>query len=241
MQDKTRAVVLDYIKYGDSSIIVSMYTEKYGRQSFLVNGVKGKKAKFRLNHFQPLYLLNLEVAFKPGRELQRIRDLRIEFPFHSIPYDIVKSTQAMFLAEMLGKSLRETEQNQHLFEFIYHSISFLDELEQGKSNFHILFLLQLTRFLGFFPNNNYREGFFFDLINGCFTDHPPVESATILNKEESKILFRILETSFRDLHTLHLSGQQREIILERIIRYYSLHLESVSKIKSLSILHDIFK
>ena len=241
MQEKTRAVVLSYVKYGDNSIIATMYTEKHGRQSFLIKGVKGKKARFRLNFFQPLYLLSLDVNIKPGRELQRIQDIKNEVPFHSIPYDIVKSTQAMFLAEMMGKSLREAEQNQDLFDFLYHSIAFFDAMEQGKANFHILFLLHLTRFLGFYPNNNYQEGFLFDLSSGSFSDQLPPGSSTVLDEEGSRLMNKILVSPFHELHRISLNGKQREMILEKLILYYSFHLESVSKIQSLPVLHDIFK
>jgi len=241
MQEKTRAVVLSYVKYGDNSIIATMYTEKHGRQSFLIKGVKGKKARFRLNLFQPLYLLSLDVNIKSGRALQRIQDLKIELPFHSIPYDIVKSTQAMFLAEMLGKALKEAEKNQDLFDFLYHSIAYFDALEQGKSNFHILFLLHLTRFLGFYPNNNYQEGFRFDLSNGCFSDELFSGNQYVLDADESKLMNKMLKLPFHELHRISLSGKQREMILEKLILYYALHLENVLKIRSLPILHDIFR
>lgn len=240
MQAKTRGIVLGYIKYNDNSIIASIYTEEFGRQSFLISGIKSKKARIRLNLFQPLYLLNLDVDIKPGRTLQRIREMKVEVPFHSIPYDIVKSTQALFLAEMLGKALKEEEKNEPLFDFIFHAIAFFDTLQEGKVNYHILFLLKLSRLLGFFPNNNYQKGYSFDLQNGCFTPDS-LTYPNILTDELNEIMSDLIRCPLHELNKLNINATHREYFLNKTILYYSLHLDGITNIKSLQILHDIFK
>ena len=152
MLHKTRGIVFKVTDYSESSVVVQIFTEKFGLQSYLINGVKKPKSKIKLNSLQPLHLLDMIVYHKTSGNIQRVSELRHQPVFQSIPYDIVKSSITMFLNEVLYKSLRQHEPDEVLFEFLFHAIEILDSLNAGLANFHLYFLLRLTRFLGFYPD-----------------------------------------------------------------------------------------
>lgn len=218
---KTKGIVLHKIKYGDSSIIAHIYTREFGRQSYLVNGVRKKNSKFHFNNFQPLTILNLQVDHKPTRELQRLRELNISHPFHHVHTDITKNTIALFIGEVLYRTLNEVEQNYALFDYLEGAIQFLDFCEAGCNNFHLIFLIQFTRFLGIFPVNNTELSRF------------QPEDADIEMKD-------LLNYSLKEIDKLNISKHLRNSYVNSIIEYYHYHLESMGKINSLSVLQDVF-
>lgn len=239
MLHKTRGIVLHSMKYGDTGIITTIYTELFGRVSFLVQGIRSKKSPVKGNSLQALFLVEIEIYYKQGRELHRIKELKNTFPFCSIPFDIAKSTQAIFLAEILNKVLREEESRPELFEFLFYSIRFLDLLSEGISNFHLIFLVQLSRYLGFGPTNNFSvEMPYYDLMAGIFVPTiPPYPH--YLNKEESSIFADLLSMSYEKAPEFKISQAVRNTLPERILEYFSLHLGSNINIKSLDILRQI--
>jgi DNA repair protein RecO (recombination protein O) len=174
---KTEGIVLHGLKYGDSGKIVTIYTEAFGRCTFLMQGIHARKSTSKANLLQSLFLLELEVDFRQGRELQRAREIRIKTPYQSVPYDVVKASQAIFLGELLHKVLKEEESREELFQFLSHSFQLLDLLQNGVANFHLLFLIHLSRYMGFAPNNNYSlTNPYFDLIAGNFGGNIPLHS-----------------------------------------------------------------
>lgn len=237
---KTRGIVLNHIKYSETSIIVTIYTERFGRQAYIINGVRSKKAKIKANLFQALFLLDMEVYFKPKNELQRVKEIQNAFVFTSLPYDIKKSTLALFIAEILYKTIQEQEPNPELFEFLYNTIKLLDLKETGLSNFHIYFLTHFTKYLGFFPGNNYSEtNCYFDLKAGRFMQIKPMH-LFYLDKNLSSIFSQILRFSDRQHENLKIDYLDRIQLLEKLLEYYALHNEGVSRIKSLEVLKEVF-
>jgi DNA repair protein RecO (recombination protein O) len=226
MLNKIRGIVLHYIKYGDSSIIAYIYTDIYGRQAFMVNGVRSKRSVIRLNHFQPLSILELDVYYKPNREIQRIKDLKISMMLHTIHNNIVKSSVALFIAEILYKTLREVEPNMPLFDFIYNSVQLLDLKEKGIENYHLAFLLMLSRYLGIFP-----------VIEDSKND-PGI--SLVLSEEEKKALTDLHRYSFNDLEKIKMGNNVRSSLLDKFIAYFKLHLEGIGAIKSLAVLKEVF-
>lgn len=240
MLHKTKGIVLHHIKYSDTSVIVTIYTEQFGRQSYIINGVRSKKAKIKASILQPLFLLDMEVYHKPKKDIQRVKEVRIDFIFSSLPYDIRKSTMALFIAEILYKTIQEQESNNELFNYLYHSIQLLDLKEEGISIFHLYFLLHLTKYLGFFPDNNFTEqNCYFDIKQGCFTVLKPIHTFT-LDKQESLCISKLLEFSENQHEDLKISSKIKSNILSSILDYYTLHNEGVSNIKSLGVLKEVF-
>ena len=239
MHQKTRGIVLHSLKYGESGLIATIYTESFGRMSFLMQGIHGKKSTVKANLLRQLSLLEMEVDFKQGRELQRVREIKISSPFISLPYEIAKSSQALFLAELLHKVLREEESRPELFEFLYHSIQVLDLMEGGIANFHLLFLIQLTRYLGFAPTNNYSESNpFFDMIAGKFAISPP-DHPWFLKDPESSVLSGLLGINYQNSFQFQPHQEMRQSIVSIILDYYGLHLGNKLTIKSLEVLRLI--
>ncbi|MCB2197666.1 MAG: DNA repair protein RecO [Bacteroidetes bacterium] len=240
MLHKTRGIVLNHIKYSETSIIVTIYTEMFGRQAYIINGVRGKKSKIKANLFQPLFLLDMEVYHKPKRDLQRAKEIQNASIFYTIPYDLKKSTIAIFIAEILYKTIQEHEPNADLFNYLFNSIQLLDFKEKGIANFHIYFLLHLTKYLGFFPDNNYSEKYsYFDLKAGNFVQIKPMHFS-FLDKEPSAFLNQMLTFSDNQHENLHIHYKERIQILEKVLEYYALHNEGLSSVKSLEILKEVF-
>ena len=168
----TKGIVLNQIKYLNNSIIANIFTEKFGRQAFIIKGLRSKKSKIKANLFQPLFLLDMEIYYKMNRNLQSVKEIKNISPFSTIPYDYNKNAMAIFLAEVLYKTIKEEEANINLFEFLFNSIKLFDTLDNKFINFHLLFLINLSRYLGFYPNNNFSEyKVFFDLKNGEFVEN----------------------------------------------------------------------
>ena len=239
MFHKTRGIILHTLKYGDSGIITTTYTEDFGRISFMMQGTHGKKSQIKSNLLQPLFLLELEVDEKPGRELQRVKEIKNLIPFQTLPFEITKSTQAFFIAEILGKVLREEESRPDLFEFLFHSIQIFDLMQEGINNFHLLFLIQLTRYLGFSPTNNYNEtNQIFDLIGGKFVPVPPSHQ-WFLKNNESKEFSGLIALNYQNASQFKPTIEIRRFFTDFIINYYSLHLGYKLNLKSLEIIREV--
>lgn len=239
MLQKTRGIVLNSLKYGETSTVTTIYTEAFGRMSFIVQGTHGKKSSVKSNLLRQLFLLEMEVDHKPGRELQRLKEIKNIVPFGSIPFVVAKSAQVLFLAEVLGKVLREEEARPELFEFLFRSFQIFDLIEEGANNFCLIFLIQLTRFIGFAPTNNYSEqDQLFDLIGGKFVFVPPPHP-WFLNNSESSALARLLGTNYQNSAGFKPDRGLRQLLLNFVLDYYGLHLGNRLNLKSLEILMEV--
>ena len=235
---KSKGIVFNHIKYSESSIITTIYTEKHGRLTFIVNNARTSKSKIKVNIFQPLVLINFDYYYNKKKDIHRIKEIQINNPFISIPFNIYKCTIIIFLAEILEKAIKEEEPNKDLFEFIYDSVISLDSIEEKFSDFHIKFLIRITKFLGFYPVNNYSEiNKFFNLKDGMFISDSLLQQYC-LDKESSKYFFHFFSNSVSEIN---LTGKDRKLILENIISYYYLHLDGIKEIKSLKVLNEVFE
>lgn len=240
MQHKTRGIVLHTIKYSDTSHIVDIYTELFGRSSYIVRLPKSKKAALKSVLFQPLSILELEIEVKPSSNLHQIKDAKAHFLFSSLPYDPYKSAIALFLAEFLYRAIRGETENRPLFAYLLFSIQWLDEQKSSYSNFHLVFLMRLTRFLGLYPNlEDYNEGDYFDLLNATFTSSKPFHSSYI-NKSESSKLAQLMRMNYDTMHLFGMSRGERNRCLAIINDYYRLHLPDFPPLNSLDVLRELF-
>lgn len=240
MNFKTRGIVFHHIKYNDTSLITSIYTESSGRKSFLIKGVYKPKSQIKAGFFQPLSLLELEISLSAKRELQRIKNISPFPPLNTLYTNIQKQSIVFFIAEVVHKTIREEEPNAALFEFLHNSILYLDTSENDNANFHLVFLLQLTRFLGFFPQNDYSgSSSVFDALNGNFVSETEGGVHLYSTRLSSK-LHTLLNMNFESATQLQLNRTERVELLELLLNYYTLHLHSHLNIQSLSILKEIF-
>ncbi len=236
----TSAIVLHTIKYGDSSLIVDTYTREFGRMAFMVNGAHRKKSSTKANLFQPLFLLQLQVNYQPKRNLQGIREMSLQPPLASISDNIFKRTLALFLAEVVARTVREEEQNQSLYRFIEQSILLLEEEDPVPANFHLSFLLQLSAFLGFYPNDDgIDQANYFDLKEGDFTLHAPAHRHVINHPEIDYFKPLVQEKMSESMH-FRIPKESQQQLIHQFLEYYRLQLGNFPEIRSLEILQAVF-
>jgi DNA repair protein RecO (recombination protein O) len=240
MLEKTRAIILHQIKYSDSGIVTQVYTRKFGRQSFLIKGMRNRKTGKHNILFQPLFILDLELYYKTTREMQTLKEFSVSFTPYDIYSDIKKSCVAIFLGEVLTSVLKEESPHEELFDYIEESIIYFDKCKKGFANFHIAFLAGLSSFLGFEPGPRIeKENTYFDMVNGIFVPIPPVHG-NYANEEITNMLADFFVASYDSISNISLTGKMRNDILETLVRFYSLHLPGLKKINSLEILKEVF-
>ncbi|MGM9760313.1 MAG: DNA repair protein RecO [Parabacteroides sp.] len=237
---KTRGIVLHVLPYNDKYVIIYMYTEAFGRVSYLVARSRSKKSLQTKGLFMPLAVLELEVDQQPKRDLHRIRESKLCFPINQLSGHPIKSMIALFLAEVLFRTVKETEPDGPLFDYLSRSVRLLEELEAGLANFHLVFLMGLLHYLGIFPNvESHRDNEFFDLQEGRFVNQLPLHPH-YLNQAESQVFVRLLKISYENMSLYAFSRHDRGQILHQILHYYRLHLPDFPEIKSLAILQSLF-
>lgn len=237
---KTRGVVLHSIPYNDKYSIIYMYTEAFGRASYLVARTRGKRSSVSKALFMPLSVVEMEVEHLNKRDLHRIREAKLCYPLTELFCNPVKNVLALFLAEVLFRAVKETEPDPRLFGFLAESILLLEFSEKGVANFHLVFLLHLLYYIGIYPNvESYAVGFCFDMQNGVFVEQLPMHRH-YLNPQESQIFVRLLKMSFENMSLYAFSRQDRVGIINRILEYYRLHLPDFPEIKSLSVMQSLF-
>ena len=236
----TRGIVLHSIPYKDTSAIIYMYPEAFGRASYMVSRRRSKKSPLVKSLFIPLSVLDLEVEHLNKREIHRIKEARVCLPLQEILCDPIKNVLALFLSEFLFRVVKETEPDPRLFCFLYDSIQVLECADKGVANFHLVFLLRLLRYLGIFPNiENRRAGYYFDMLNSVFTVDQPVHPH-FLGKEDTEVFARLLKMSYENMSLYVFSRQERVRIIQKILEYYHLHLPDFAEIKSLAVLQSLF-
>ena len=235
----TKGIVLHHFKYSEKSVIAKVYTEKFGLQSYILNGVRSAKSKNKAVYLQPLSLVEITANYKEKKGLQQVKNIQLSVPYNSIPFNIGKTSIAFFLAEILYKSIREEETNYTLFEFLFNALQILDLKDNGYANFHLIFMAQLCHFLGIPPQNKkiVASNIYFDLQEGVFMSVKPPHQAFI-NSPSSKLLIAVLNTELNN-NTLSLSYSDRKIVLTALIDYYNLHLSNFENLKSLAVLEEV--
>lgn len=238
---KSKAIVLRAVKFGDRQLVVDMLTEQLGRISFFENLSKTARGKIQKQYFQPLTMLGIELDYRQNAKLQHLKNVRLESPFQSIPFDSVKLAISLFLSEFICFSTRGEQKNELLYHFVDKSLSWLDGSTGPIANFHLVFMLRTTRFVGFFPNlENYQKGDFFDMLNGTFSHVRPVGSEYILPVEASKIA-DLMRMSYATMHLFKMSRQERNRCCELILKYYRLHVPGFPELKSFGVLKELFE
>lgn len=235
--DKTKAIVLNKIKYSDSSIIVRCFTRDFGMKNYLVKGAYNPKNKFKIGYFQPLHLLKISSKHRSNKNLHYLESVEMEKIYKTMYEDFSKQSLAFFIAEILYESLKDPENiHKEFYDYTILALEWLD-LHTKIQNFHLVFLLKITRYLGFYPN--ITEGNAFNLETG--RSENKAFGKYILEGEPLKNFFKIYENNLQTLEKIKLKPSERTELLEILIRYFSLHLPNFKRPKSLKILQTIFK
>ena len=235
-----RGVVLGTVKYGDKGVVVQMLTSTHGRQGYMVQGLgSGRSRGGKMALFQPMFALEFEGLESPKMQLHRFGEVHNGLVLQSIPFDVKKSTIALFMAEVLHRLIKESEPNDMLFDFVWGSVEALDDMQEGVANFHLWFLSQLCRFLGFSPGNEYFSGAWFDIANGLYTELAPTRPHQ-MSQENALILRDMLECDVRYLAEVGLNRAQRVDFLAALLSYYAFHLDTIHSVQSIRILQEVF-
>jgi len=241
MEEKYTGFVLQSIRYGDSSLIVKIYTLNAGVQSYMVRGVNGKSSRNRVAFFQPMTFLRfLQSGHSKQGGLGYLKDPEVAYAYQSIPNVMNKSAILMYLAELLSHTLTQQERNDDLYEFIRQSVVWLDLVESGYANFPLFFTLELSRFLGFYPQQNYRVNSYFDMMEGQFVNQMPVHPY-YLEKEQSEVLAKLLNQGIDQMAAVPMTGLQRNDLLDRILTFMRLHAPVLKGLQSHEILKEVLR
>lgn len=235
MQIKTKAIVISALRYQEKSLIVKCFTQSAGLKSYFVrNAFSGKTAQ-KIAYFQPLTILEIEAVHKNKGTLENFKEIRLASAFNSSATDVVKSTIILFVSEILHHSIREEEKNEDLFAFLETALHWLDNHDE-IANFHLILLLEITKFLGFYPDVSQISQPFFELNEGVFSTYHGI---SCLSESETHLLRRLLGLKFSGDQKVF-SSNERQILLKILLDYYSVHLEGFKKPKSLEVLKEVF-
>lgn len=235
-----KGIVLRCVKYDDKSFVAHLFTASRGHVSFMVNGSHGKRSGTSARLFQPLAFLSFQWNMKLNASLQRMKEARLLFVQQDIPYHPIKRSVAMLLSEFMIYTLRDEASNPDLYLYIEHSMRWLDMVEEGYANFHLVFLLKLARFLGIAPNMEaYSDGDLFDLASGHFAPYGTA-SETVMSAYDAHLLFLLSGATYDTMDGIAMSRGDRARIVQYLAIYYAVHIPKFPALQSLEILQSLF-
>ena len=237
MDDKIQGIVLQSLRYGDTSLIVKIFTRSQGLKSYMVKGAFNRNAKSRSALFQHLNLINYIETGKPNKSsLGYLKEVQLATVYQSIPFVMNKSAILLYVSELLTKTITEQEQNEALYDFIVKSLLWLDLVEQSYANFPIYFTLELTRHLGFYPKSNHNTGYCFDMMEGLFAHDYPLHPY-YFDAKDAALLSRLLDASIDEVCKVPLNVSQRRGLLDGLITFMRLHAPIMKDFHS----HEVLK
>ena len=237
MDDTIQGIVLQSIRYGDTSLIVKVFTRSLGLRSYMVKGAFNRNSKSRAALFQNLHLINYVEAGKPNKSsLGYMKDVQLTTVYQSIPFVMNKSAILMYISELLSKTITEQEQNEPLYDFIERSMLWLDLVHQDYANFPLFFTLELTRHLGFYPKANHESGYCFDMMEGSFIHDYPLHSY-YFDAEDAQLLSQLLNAGIDETCRIPLHVSQRRSLLDGLIVFMRLHAPVMNDFHS----HEVLK
>ncbi len=236
---ETRGIILRTVKYSETSVIADIYTEGAGLRSYIISGVRTQRSKVAMGLLQVASLVDI-VAYNTQGKLNRIKEIHAAHVYTALPFDIRRSSIGLFMAEVARRTIRESEENEELFIFLFNIFKFLDVTPERFTNLHLSFLLELSGHLGFRPDEHeYTEGSVFDLKNGVFT-HKTIGHSLFLDENLSTILRVLLATPWTQTHLLKITADERRQLIGELLKFYQFHLDNFPDINSFKIFQEIF-
>lgn len=241
MLHKTQGIVLRTVRYGETSVVVNIFTELFGIQSYMVNGVRTGKAKTsKANLLQPANQLDLVVYHQENKNLQRLSDFRFAYLYRSLYADVIKNTIALYLVELLDKTLKQPEFYPELFHFATGALQWMDKEKDGTANLPLYFTLRVAELLGFCLNGHYAIATpYLDLREGVFVNEMPSHPC-FLDEADSQVTDRLLRVKdFYELKKIKPDKSCRHRLMAACQEYYQWHLPGFTGLKSPKILAEV--
>lgn len=239
MESKTHGIVLRTVKINDNKLIVDFLSREEGRVSAVWKVSNSRTSKVRRQYFQPMTILNVNLERSPRQHMSRIKEAQIAIPYSSISLDGDKMAITFFLAEFMNYATRSMHTDALLYDFVEQSLTWLDASNKGIANFHLMFMVRMSLFLGFQPDmSTYKEGALFDLREGVFCTTAPLHS-DFLNAEDAKKMQILMRMSPSNLHLFPLSRNERNRIIDITLMYYRLHIPQFGEMKTLEVLREL--
>ncbi|WP_235298546.1 DNA repair protein RecO [Portibacter marinus] len=236
---KTTGIILRSMKYGETSLIMDIYSRDYGLNSYIIGGVRNKKAKTQAGLCQIMSLVEFVAYHKNTKGLFRIKEISSAHLYQRIPFEILRSSVGMFMIEVLKNVLKDDEENPKLFSFIFQWFLFLDQTPTSVNNAHLLFMIELAGEIGIQPRDNFSVNYpYFDLMDGQFISDTP-DHHYFLDLTESESLYDIMMQEREYVHELSLTNVERRNILDKLILFYKLHIDSMKELHTYQILNEI--
>ncbi len=233
---KTRGIIFKVIKYSETSLIMDIYTEEKGLQKYIISGVRNKRSKVKTGLLQPTTLVNMVAYFRENKSMNRIKEIKAAQIYQAIPFDLMKGTISLFMIELAQKTIKEEESNPDLFNFLFSQFRALDQLEKINPNFHLNFMLDLSGYLGFFPGGNWSETTpWLNMKEGNFMQEEPLHQYA-LDKNLSKQVGLLIKRE-----EVKLTRLNRQKIVQKLIDYYRIHIESFSGLNTHAILKEVLE
>lgn len=239
MYRTTRGIVIRKFNYSESALILKIFTEEFGLQSFLVKRVRNKKSKAGAALFQPLTILDFVASVRENKNMHFLKEPRVVNPYRDLYEHPVKRLLLVFLDELLYKCIKEEIPDKELFGWIVNSLTWLDLSDSDVLNYHLVFMIQLTRFLGFYPKHDPgTSALYFDLQEGVFGGHRPQHSYYVEGEIAEK-LFILYSSTFDNCSTVGINTQVRRKLIDVLVNYYRIHRPGFEGMKSVEILKMI--
>lgn len=238
MLEKTEGILFKSVRYSDTSLIVKLFTRKFGYLSFLVQGARSSKNKQKGNLLQPMNILELDLYWREQKNLLKLKEYNIAYMYKEMPMDFVKQSIGIFAVEVISKCIKDQEQNEPLFDYLRNFLIETDSTAQHQEYFPLLFLWNVSKILGFEPSMDHSEGNYFNVAAGIFESIPAsIEQA--LSLPESELFKRFAE----GVHTrqLQFSGKERKVLLDKLLLYFQWHVPDFTSLQSPRILHEVLK
>ena len=241
MYEKLHGIVLHTVKYNDKNSIVQVLSRERGRVSFLLSQGSGKSARMKNALFMPLNILEIEAKITVGRDICTIKEVRPAEIIVSIYSDPAKNAIAMFMAELVGKVIQGSEDSSHIYDYVEASVKMLEAMEGSVANFHICFLYRLGHILGISPDSeSYREGYGFNMNEGVFMPYYNNGAAFMISPGDAMLLKNLDRIRFSNMHLFRFNREQRNMLLDKMLKYYQIHNSTLGNLKSPEILAQLF-
>lgn len=238
---KTEGIIFRSFKYSETSLIIDVFTKEHGLLSFIISGVRKKKSTVSAAMLQVMNIVDIVAYTKNNNSLGRITEIKNNYVHHNLLYDFVKSSIGVFIIELSRNCIKEKEPNIHFFDFIKTNLIYLDNASEGLSFFTLLYLVKFSKYLGFYPHDNYSDShILFDWREGCFVQ-PLDQNHYTTNERTSYFIHQLLNTSLDSLNELILKKKERQVVMDLLLKYYKYHVESFKELKSYAVLEEIMK